>query len=52
MSTTAFWDAYLKEDKTARDWLQNGGMKTAMGREAKIEQKRKQECKPAKLVKN
>jgi dienelactone hydrolase len=40
MSTTAFWDAYLKDDKAAKEWLQNGGMKAAMGADAKVEQKR------------
>lgn len=40
MSTTAFWDTYLKEDKAAKEWLQGGGMKAAMGGDAKVEQKR------------
>lgn len=39
-STTAFLDAYLKSDAKAKTWLQNGGLETALGNNAKLEQKR------------
>ncbi len=30
--STAFWDAWLKEEKPARDWLEAGGFTEALGR--------------------
>lgn len=40
MSTTAFLDAYLNEDAKAKQWLQTGGLKAALGAHARLEQKR------------
>jgi len=31
MSTTAFWDAYLRENTKAKRWLAEGGFETVMG---------------------
>ncbi len=39
MDTTAFWDAYLKNDEQAKAWLQSDGMSKAMGKNAKTESK-------------
>ena len=39
MSSTAFWDAYLRNDRAARAWLANGGLAAALGREGKLEKK-------------
>ncbi len=36
-STTAFWDAYLKSDARAQDWLQTGGCKQMLGANAAFE---------------
>lgn len=30
-SSTAFWDAYLRDDKSAKAWLKEGGFKKTMG---------------------
>lgn len=38
-STTAFWDAYLKEDAKAKDWLAKGGFAKALGADGVFEQK-------------
>jgi hypothetical protein len=40
MSTTAFWDAYLKGDAAAKSWLAGGGFKTALGPEGTFESKK------------
>jgi hypothetical protein len=37
--TTAFWDAYLKDDARAKQWLDGDGFKTALGASATIERK-------------
>jgi predicted dienelactone hydrolase len=39
MSSAAFWDAYLLGDSKAKSWLANGGLKKALGDEAKLELK-------------
>jgi predicted dienelactone hydrolase len=39
MSSVAFWDAYLLGDAKAKGWLANGGLKNALGAEAKLEVK-------------
>jgi predicted dienelactone hydrolase len=39
MSSIAFWDAYLMGDAKAKAWLRNGGLKTALGDEGKLEVK-------------
>lgn len=38
-STLAFWDAELKNDKTARAWLHDGGFATTLGKDGVFEQK-------------
>lgn len=38
-STLAFWDAELKNDKTARAWLHNGAFVTTLGKDGVFEQK-------------
>lgn len=38
-SSTAFWDAYLKDDKQAKQWLANGGFERALGKEGVFEKK-------------
>ena len=40
MSTTAFWDAYLKEDRAARAWLDAGGLRKALGTDGTLEAKK------------
>ncbi len=35
----AFWDAYLKGDARAKDWLMRGGYAAALGKDARLEQK-------------
>jgi predicted dienelactone hydrolase len=35
--TTAFWDAYLKEDPAAKEWLAGGGYERLLGKEASFE---------------
>jgi len=39
-ATTAFWDAYLKGDASARRWLAEGGFKAVLGRDGVFEMKR------------
>lgn len=38
-STTAFWDAWLKGDETAKHWLQDGPFATELGADGKLEKK-------------
>jgi predicted dienelactone hydrolase len=38
-ATTAFWDAYLKDDPKAKAWLQTSGLKNLMGADATVEMK-------------
>ncbi|MEI7728554.1 MAG: hypothetical protein WCO56_03245 [Verrucomicrobiota bacterium] len=42
MSTTAFWDAHLKGDAAAKQWIEDGGFKSALGEEGTFEIKRRQ----------
>jgi len=37
--TTAFWDAYLKGDAAAKDWLAKGGYAAVLGADGKLEEK-------------
>jgi hypothetical protein len=37
MSSTAFWDAYLLENTTAKQWLKQGGFKTVLGKDGVFE---------------
>jgi dienelactone hydrolase len=39
LSTTAFWDAYLKGEAAARSWLSNGGLAGTLGADATLEMK-------------
>jgi len=39
-ATTAFWNAYLKNDHSAKKWLDEGGLKEALGNSAVLEQKK------------
>lgn len=39
MSSTAFWDAYLRGNAAAKAWLAGGGLETALGREGTLEKK-------------
>jgi predicted dienelactone hydrolase len=39
-ATTAFWDATLKNDERARKWLDDGGCKAMLGKNASLEIKR------------
>jgi predicted dienelactone hydrolase len=39
MSSTAFWDAYLKDDTEARRWLAQGDFEHALGAEGTFEKK-------------
>ena len=39
-STLAFWDAYLRDNTEAKQWLQDGGLKSALGNDAKLEMKK------------
>jgi hypothetical protein len=41
LSSTAFWDAYLKGDPKGKAWLANGGFEAALGVEGKLEKKLK-----------
>lgn len=41
MSTTAFWDAYLKNDPKAKEWLAKGGCDGVLGKDAVLEKKLK-----------
>ena len=38
-SSAAFWDAYLKQDRTAKTWLAAGGLKNYLGETAQLEKK-------------
>lgn len=38
-NTTKFWDAYLRDDATAKSWLTNGGAKQALGELGVLEMK-------------
>ncbi len=38
-SSTAFWDAYLKHNNFAKEWLVNGGFKSILGTEGVFEYK-------------
>jgi predicted dienelactone hydrolase len=38
--STAFWDAYLKDDEKAKKWLAEGGFGAALGRDGRFERKR------------
>ncbi len=40
-STTAFWDAYLRFDAKAKDWLCGGGFEKVLGKDGKFEKKTK-----------
>jgi predicted dienelactone hydrolase len=37
--TTAFWDAYLRDDPAARDWLQGDGVRDVLAREDRWQKK-------------
>jgi predicted dienelactone hydrolase len=37
--SVAFWDAYLKGDARAKDWLMRGGYAAALGEDGRLEQK-------------
>ena len=39
--TTAFWDAYLRDDAAAKRWLADGGCEATLGDSAKFEKKLK-----------
>lgn len=39
VSSTAFWDAYLKGDAKAREWLSDGGMESKLGDLGTLEKK-------------
>lgn len=39
ISSTAFWDAYLKDDASAKTWLANGGFAQALGSDGTFEKK-------------
>ena len=39
LATTVFWDAYLKGDVAARDWLTGGGLAQALGGDGSLEMK-------------
>jgi predicted dienelactone hydrolase len=38
-TSTAFWDAYLKNDAKARTWLADGGFEAVLGKDGKFEKK-------------
>lgn len=38
--SVAFWDAYLKKDAKAKEWLARGGYAAALGQDGRLEQKR------------
>jgi predicted dienelactone hydrolase len=38
-ATTAFWDAYLRQDADARRWLTEGGLETELAANGKLEEK-------------
>jgi predicted dienelactone hydrolase len=39
MSTTAFWDAYLRDDARAKAWLADGGFQSVLGQDGTFEKK-------------
>jgi predicted dienelactone hydrolase len=39
IASTAFWDAYLKDDARARDWLRNGQFKSTLNADGSFEQR-------------
>jgi predicted dienelactone hydrolase len=39
LGSTAFWDAYLKDDAKAKEWLTGGGFETALKDDGKFEKK-------------
>jgi dienelactone hydrolase len=39
LSSTAFWDAYLKADPDAKTWLASGGLSSTLGTSARFEMK-------------
>ncbi len=39
MTTTAFWDAYLKDDPQAKHWLGDGGVESTLGKNGTFETK-------------
>jgi hypothetical protein len=41
MSSTAFWDAYLKGDAKAKAWLSQGGFESELGDAGTVEKKLK-----------
>jgi hypothetical protein len=38
-ATTAFWDAYFKDDQKAKVWLKTGDLKKLMDNDAVVEMK-------------
>jgi len=38
-SSTAFWDAYLRNDAKAKSWLADGGFEAVLGKDGKFEKK-------------
>lgn len=38
-ATTAFWDAYLRDDETAKKWLTDGELKKRLGKQGVLEKK-------------
>jgi predicted dienelactone hydrolase len=43
ISSTAFWDAYLKDDAKAKSWLAEGDFEKSLGKVGKFEKKEKKE---------
>jgi predicted dienelactone hydrolase len=39
LGSTAFWDAYLKGDQTAKAWVTGDGFKTALGKDGRFEER-------------
>lgn len=39
ITTTAFWDAWLRDNAAAKDWLRGSGLKDELGTEASVEWK-------------
>src|SRR5208283_2074356 len=39
VSTTKFWDAYVKGNSASKTWLTNGGLDLALGSSGKVEKK-------------
>lgn len=38
--SVAFWDACLRGDARAKDWLERGGYAAVLGKDGRLEQKR------------